>query len=110
LSSFVPSRRGHLLALLAYVLGSLAVVVVLVTLVLVAVDGHPEGLLAACVGAAVPSVLLAGWRSRQAPRIIDPAYDLEVTPMAEVTITKEETAPLGPPDRTIFVSLAAGSA
>jgi hypothetical protein len=110
LSAFVPSRRGHLLALLAYGLGLLAVVVVLVTLFLVAVDGHPEGLLAAGAGAAVPPALLGGWRLRQRARAVDPAYDPEVTPKAEVTITKEETAPLGPPTRTIVVSLAAGRA
>lgn len=110
MSSLVPTRRGHLLALLAYVLGFLAVVAVLVTLFLVAVDGHPEGLLAACVGAAVPLAILGGWRLRSAMRTVGPAYDPEVTSMAEVKISKVDTAPLGPPTRTIVVSLAAGSA
>ncbi len=113
MSARTPSRPGRLLVLLACVLGVLAVVVVFVTLFLVAVDGHPEGLLAACAGAAVPPALLGGWRLRPGARTVDPASDQEVTPMAEVTIVTiplGETAPLGPPTRTIFVSLAAGSA
>jgi hypothetical protein len=106
LSARTLSRPGRLLVLLACVLGLLAVVVVLVTLFLVAADGHPEGLLAAWVGAAVPPALLGGWRLRPGARTVDPAFDQEVTPMAEVTIVTiplGETAPLGPAIRTIFV-------
>jgi len=113
LSAFTPSRPGRLLLLLACVLGFLAVAVVFVTVVLVAADGHPEGLLAACVGAAVPPALLGGWRLRPGARAVDPASDQEVTPMAEVTVVTiplGATAPLRPPTRTIVVSLAAGSA
>lgn len=57
MSTFTPSRPGRLLAILACVSGILAASFVLATLVLLTVDGHPEGLLAAAVGAAVPVVL-----------------------------------------------------
>jgi hypothetical protein len=47
---------------LACVLGILAASPVLATLVLLAVDGHPEGLLVAVASAAVPVVLWGAWR------------------------------------------------
>ncbi len=115
MSAFTLGRGGRLLAVLACALGVLAVVVVLFTVSLVAADGHPEGLLAACAGAAVPPVLWGGWRWRQSTRTGDAAgsvvrqapprgsYDQQLTEMAELTITLEQTAPLLPPTRTIFV-------
>lgn len=60
LTSWRPKRR--LVLLLVCMPGVLAAVLVLTTLVLLAVDGHPEGLLAAVAGAAVPVVLWEGWR------------------------------------------------
>jgi hypothetical protein len=61
LSAVTPSRQGRLLVILACVLGILATSLVLATLVLLAVDGHAEGLLALVSGAAVPVVLWSGW-------------------------------------------------
>ncbi len=54
---------------LACVPGILAASLVLATLVLLAVDGHPEGLLAAVAGAAVPAVLWGAWRLIQLAHI-----------------------------------------
>jgi len=62
LSIFTPSRPRSRLALLACVPGIIAGVLVFATLVLLAVDGHPEGLLAAAAGAVVPVVLCGAWR------------------------------------------------
>jgi hypothetical protein len=54
---------------LACVPGILAASLVLATLVLLAVDGHPEGVLAAVAGAAVPVVLWGAWRLIQLAHI-----------------------------------------
>jgi hypothetical protein len=61
LSTLTPPRPRRLLAILAIALGILAASLVLATLVLLAVDGHPEGVLVAAVGATVP-VMLRGVR------------------------------------------------
>lgn len=61
MSTLTPSRPRRLLAILAIAPGILAAAIVLATLILLAVDGHPEGLLAAAVGATVP-VMLRGAR------------------------------------------------
>jgi len=106
LSAFTPSRPWRLLALLACMPGILAALFVLATLALLAADGHPEGLLAAAVGAAIPVVLWVVWRLalHRHIRLWSPEVDREVTAMAEleVTLVAAPPPPL-PANRTIFV-------
>lgn len=65
LTTFTPSRPRRVLAVLACAPGILAAAFVLATLVLLALDGHPEGLLAAAAGAVIPVVLWGAWRLTQ---------------------------------------------
>ena len=97
LSTITPSRPGRLLVALACVLGILAASLVLATLVLLAVDGHPGGLLVAVASAAVPVVLWGAWRLEQLMRIQKP------TTMAKLDIRLESTSAPAPPIRTIRI-------
>ena len=109
-----------MLTITVLALGVLAALLVLATLALVAVDGHPEGLLCVVAGAAVPALLWGAWRlapvtrdrfwSPLAARILSreppPAStDPEVTPKAEVTVVRQEMSTPAYPSDTIFVEL-----
>ena len=99
LSTFTPSRPRRLLVILAFVPGILAASVVVATLVLLTVDGHPEGLLAAAFGAAVPVMLRYARRLLQLARA---ARESRPTRRAELTIRPEPTSGVQwPPAGTI---------
>ena len=74
--------------MLAIAPGILAAALVIATLVLLAVDGHPEGLLAAAVCATVPVML------RGARRLLDLARPTGAEPsdLASLTIALEPTS------------------
>jgi hypothetical protein len=106
LSAFIPSRPRGLLALLACTLGILAALLVLATLVLLAVNGYPWGLLAAAAGAAIPVALWGAWRLtlRTRIRFWSLEGDRELTAMAEVKVWLVTAPPPPlPADRTIVV-------
>jgi hypothetical protein len=87
LSTLTSSRR--LLAALAIAPGFLAAVLVFITLVLLAMHGHPEGLLAAVVGAAVPVLIR---RTRRLLRLTLPARVSPPSPSAELKISVTPTS------------------
>lgn len=119
LNSPAQSRSRRPLTILAYALGTLAALLVLATLVLLAVDGHPEGLFCLVAGAAVPVLLWGAGRLAQlahsrlwspgASRARDAAplvsTDLEVTGKAELNVVLEDTSPPSYPSATILVRL-----
>jgi hypothetical protein len=106
------------MTILAGTLGALAALLVLFTLVLLALDGHPEGLLCLVAGAAAPALLWGAWRLGQgargrvgasrtapAPETAPRApVDLEVTRSAEVSVVLESTVAI-PRDSSIPVRL-----
>jgi hypothetical protein len=91
LSTLTPSqpRPRRLLAMLAIALGVLAAALILATLVLVAVDGHPEGLLAAAVCATVPAML---WGTRRLLELVRSARASRPSRMARLEIKLEPTS------------------
>jgi hypothetical protein len=100
LSTFTPSRPRRLLAILALAPGILAALAVLATLVLLTVDGHPEGLLAAACGAVVPVML---WYARRLLQFARAVRESRPTPEAELTISPVPTSGVQwPPTGTIF--------
>ena len=104
LSTFTASRPRRLLSILAFAPGILAAAAVLATLVLLTVDGHPEGLLAAAFGATVPVVL---WWARRLLERMRSVRELRPTPNAELTIRPEPTSGVQwPPARTILYPAA----
>lgn len=99
MSTFTPSRPRRLLAILALAPGILAALAVLATLVLLTVDGHPEGLLAAASGAVVPVVL---WYARRLFQLARATRESRPTDQAELTIRPEPTSDVQwPPTGTI---------
>lgn len=98
-----PSWAGRPLGIVVWALGILAALPVLATLILLGVDGHPEGLLCAVAGGAVPA-LLWGARRTQA-RLWSFWADRKVTRMAELKVVLEDMPPLPPPSSTILVPL-----
>jgi hypothetical protein len=107
---------------LAYAVGTIAALPVLATLVLLAIDGHPEGLLCVVAGVGVPFLLSGAWGLArhahiqlwflEADRARNPgqpaATDQEVTAMAELTVIKvplEEISAPSPSSRPIEVRL-----
>jgi hypothetical protein len=104
LITFTPPRPRRLLAILAFAPGILAGAAVLATLVLLAVDGHPEGLLAAGFGATVPVML---WWARRQLGLRRSARESRPTTNAELTIRREPTSGVEwPPTRTILYPVA----
>jgi len=100
LSTFTPSRPRRRLAILAFVPGILAALAVLATLVLLTVDGHPEGLLAAAFGAVVPVML---WYARRLLQLARSVRESRPTRQAVLTISPEPTSDVQwPPAGTIF--------
>jgi hypothetical protein len=98
LSSATPSRPRRRLALLALVPGALATAFVVVTLVLIAMKGHPEGLLAIIAGVAVPVVLRGGGRlARLARTRLRSARDAPPSSQAELEIELRSTSVRWPP-------------
>jgi hypothetical protein len=97
LSTFAPSR---LLVMLAFVPGALAALAVLATLVLLTVDGHPEGLLAAAFGAVIPVML---WYARRLLQLARSVRQSRPTRQAVLTISPVPTSDVQwPPTGTIF--------
>jgi len=98
-----PSRTVRPLEIVVWALGILAASPVLATLVLLAVDGHPEGLLCLAAGGAVP-VLVRGARRSQ---ILLWSFwaAREVSRLAELRVELEDTPPLPPPSGTKIVLL-----
>jgi hypothetical protein len=103
LSTLTPSRPRCLLAILAIALGILAASLVLATLVLLAVDGHPEGVLAAAVGATVP-VMLRGARhllefalSARSARAARPSHSARLRIKLEPTSARPTTTEIRGP-------------
>jgi hypothetical protein len=110
LSTLMPSRPRRFLVILACVPGVLAAAAVLAMLVLLAVDGHPEGLLAAAAGGAVPAVLWGAWRLIQLAyirvRLHDESHgsdNQKPTPRAAIDIRLESTSTPSPPTGTIRI-------
>lgn len=98
LSSATPSRPRRRLALLALVPGALAAAFVVATLVLIAMKGHPEGLLALIVGVAVPVVLRgAGHLVRLARTRLRSARDARPSSRAQLRIELRSTSVRWPP-------------
>jgi hypothetical protein len=98
LSSATPSRPPRRLALLVLVPGALAAAFVVVTLVLIAMKGHPEGLLAIVVGVAVPVVLRgAGYLVRRTRTRLRSARDARPSRRAELKIELRSTSVRWPP-------------
>lgn len=86
--------------MLAFAPGILAALAVLATLVLLTVDGHPEGLLAAACGALVPVML---WYARRLFQFARAVRVPRPTPEAELTISPVPTSDVKwPPTGTIF--------
>jgi len=103
LSTFTPSRPRRLLAVLALAPGILAALAVLATLVLLTVDGHPEGLLAAACGAVVPVAL---WYARRLLQFARALRESRPTDQAELTIRPVPTSDVQwPPTGTISYSV-----
>ena len=98
LSSLKPSRPRWRLALLAVVPGALAAAFVIVTLVLIAMKGHPEGLLTIIAGVAIP-VVLRGTRqlARLARTSLRPARDARPSSRAQLKIELRSTSVRWPP-------------
>lgn len=104
MSSATPSRprRRLTLLLLALVPGVLAAAFVIVTLILIAMKGHPEGLLFIIVGVAVPVVLRAGGRLTRLVRTsLRSARDARPSSQAELNIELRSTSIRWPPTKTI---------
>jgi len=104
LSSATPSRpRRRLgLLLLALVPGVLAAAFIVVTLVLIAMKGHPEGLLAIIVGVTIPVVLRgAGRLTRLVRARLHSAKDARPSNRAELNIELRSTSVRWPPTKTI---------
>ena len=81
--------------LLAFVPGILAAVLVIITLVLIAVKGHPEGLLTVIVGVAVPVVLWGAWRlARLAGTRLRSARDVRPSSQADLDVRPSSQADL----------------
>ena len=107
----MPSRSRRIGAILACALGIAAASFVLATLVLLAVDGHPEGLLAAAAGGAVPVVLWRAWRLIQLAHIRfrlngighRSSDDQDPTRRAKLDIRLESTSAPSPPTGTIRI-------
>ena len=102
MSTLTPSRPRRLLVMLAIASGILTAALVLSTLALVAVDGHPEGLLAAGVCATVPVMLRGAQRLLglvQSARASRPSrrakLKIRLTPVSVPTTTGEIRAPKG---------------
>jgi hypothetical protein len=86
--------------MLAFAPGILAALAVLATLVLLTVDGHPEGLLAAACGALVPVML---WYARRLFLLARAVRVPRPTDQAELTISPVPTSDVTwPPTGTIF--------
>jgi hypothetical protein len=106
LSTLTPSRPRRLLAILTITPGILAASVILATLVLLAVDGHPEGVLTAAVGATVP-VMLRGARhlpelarsarSARSARAAHPSHSARLTIKLEPTSARPTTTEIRGP-------------
>jgi hypothetical protein len=103
LSTLAPPRRWRLLAIVTIALGILAASLVLATLVLLAVDGHPQGLLAAAVGATVPVMLRGAQhllelaRSGRAARAARPSHSARLTIKLEPTSARPTTTEIRGP-------------
>jgi hypothetical protein len=92
LSTLTPSRPRRLLAILAIAPGILAASLILATLVLLAVDGHPEGLLAAAVAATVPVMLRGARHPLERARSARSARATRPSQRARLTIKLEPTS------------------
>jgi hypothetical protein len=94
LSTLTPSRPRRLPAILAIVPGILAASLVLATLVLLAVDGHPEGVLVSGVAATVP-IMLRGARHllefARSARAARPSHSARLTIELEPTSARPTT-------------------
>jgi len=100
LSTFTSSRPRRLLVILALAPGTMAALAILATLVLLTVDGHPEGLLAAACGAVVPVML---WYARRLFQLVRAVRESRPTDKAELTIRPVPTSDVQwPPTGTIF--------
>jgi hypothetical protein len=105
LNASTPPWPRRLFVVLICVPGFLATSLVLATLVLLAVDGHVEGLLTVGAGALVPVVL---WSARRLSPLALPrrraANGGQPSPFAELRITEtpfESDAVRWPPTKTI---------
>jgi hypothetical protein len=99
LSTTARRRAWRPRTILAGTLGALAALLVLFTLVLLALDGHPEGLLCLVAGAAAPALLWGAWRLGQGVR--GRAGAPRTTPVPETAPPVPETAPPAPADLVV---------
>ncbi len=92
MSILTSPRPRRLLATLAIAPGILAAAVVLATLILLAVDGHPQGVLAAAVGATVPVMLRGARHLLELARLARSARAARPSRSARLTIELEPTS------------------
>jgi hypothetical protein len=91
LSSPTLSGQRRPLAIAVYGLGAIAALPVVATLVLLAIDGHPEGLLCIAAGAAVPFLLWGPWRLTQRARVrLRPSEAARIRNTGEPVPTEEQ--------------------